>query len=118
VLSVGNLDAVRDFSDVRHTVTGYLACLEAGQPGDVFNVTSGAAIKIRSIVDVLSGLSKVPLKVEVDADRLRPLDVPVFHGSGERLAAASRFQPRFDLEGTLADVLDYWRKRVDRASPR
>lgn len=118
LLSVGNLEAVRDFSDVRHTVTGYLACLEAGQPGDVFNVTSGAAIKIRSILDVLTGMSSVPIEVAVDADRLRPLDVPVFHGSGDRLAVASGFRPRFDIEATLADVLDYWRDKVEKLSPR
>lgn len=112
VLNVGNLEAVRDFSDVRHTVVGYLACLEVGQPGDVFNVTSGAAIKIRDIVDALAALSTAKVTVEVDKERLRPLDVPVFNGSGQRLADASGFAPSFDLSATLADVLDYWRTKV------
>jgi GDP-4-dehydro-6-deoxy-D-mannose reductase len=112
VLNVGNLEAIRDFSDVRHTVVGYLACLEVGQPGDVFNVTSGAAIKIRSIVDALSELSSATISVEVDQERLRPVDVPVFSGSGKLLADASGFAPQFDLSATLADVLNYWRAKV------
>lgn len=112
VLAVGNLDAVRDFSDVRATVVGYLACLEVGQPGDVFNVTSGAALSIRELLDTLLSLSEVPIRVEQDPARLRPLDVPVFHGSGARLAEACGYQPRFDARQTLGDVLDDWRQRV------
>lgn len=112
LMQVGNLDAVRDFSDVRATVVGYLACLEVGQPGDVFNVTSGAALSIRELLDTLLSLSSVPIRVETDPARLRPLDVPIFHGSGERLAAASGFRPSFDARQTLADVLDDWRARV------
>jgi len=115
-LEVGNLGAVRDFSDVRDTVDGYLRCLEHGRPGDVFNVTSGAAVRVGDIVETLSELARRPIEVREDPARLRPLDVPIFHGSGERLRERCGFAPRFDLRRTLAEILDYWRDFVARES--
>lgn len=118
VVRVGNLEAVRDLSDVRDTVQGYLAALLRGEPGDVFNVTSGARVRIRDLLDTLLALSSVAIRVEVDAALLRPLDVPEFHGSGAFLAARSGWAPTFDLRRTLSDVLDYWRATVSRAEVR
>ncbi len=111
VVSVGNLQAVRDLTDVRDTVAGYLRALEAGRDGAAYNVTTGTAVPVRDLLDVLLGLSRVPVTVRTDPARLRAVDVPGFHGSGERLAAGTGFRARLDLRRTLGDVLDYWRAR-------
>lgn len=118
VVRVGNLEAVRDFSDVRATVVGYLACMDAGEPGDVFNVTSGAAVRIADLLDTLVDLARVDVAVEQDPERMRAVDVPIFHGDGGLLAERSGFRPSFDLRATLETVLDDWRGRVAAQAPR
>lgn len=118
VVRVGNLAARRDFSDVIDTVVGYLACLEVGEPGESFNVTSGTAVSIQELLDTLVRLARVDVRVEVDPDRMRPIDVPVFHGDGTLLAERCGFRPRLDLTVTLERVLDDWRDRVARQPPR
>jgi GDP-4-dehydro-6-deoxy-D-mannose reductase len=112
VLQVGNLAAVRDFSDVRDTVAAYESCLEHGLPGEVFNVTSGWAVSIQEILDGLVSLSPGEILVEQDPARLRPIDVPVFQGSAERLRERTGHRPAYDLKQALAGVLDYWRATV------
>ena len=118
VLRVGNLDAVRDFSDVRDTVAAYRLCLAAGQPGEVFNVTSGEAVPVRQILDRLVELARCEIAVEQDPARMRPVDVPVFHGSPERLHERTGFRPTHTVADCLADVLDYWRASVERRPER
>jgi GDP-4-dehydro-6-deoxy-D-mannose reductase len=117
-LHVGNLEAVRDFTDVRDTVRAYLRAAEDGRDGAVYNVTSGKAVRIRELLDTLVALSRRPLTVVQDPSRMRPVDVSVFHGSGERLAADTGFRADFDLRRTLGDVLDYWRASVVNARER
>jgi GDP-4-dehydro-6-deoxy-D-mannose reductase len=118
VMHVGNLDAVRDFSDVRDTVAAYRLCLLHGQPGEVLNVTSGQAVSIRRILDALISMSTAEVSVEQDPSRLRPVDVPVFHGSYERLRERCGHAPERALEDTLRGVLDYWRASVAMGSER
>ena len=115
VIQVGNLEAVRDFSDVRDTVVGYQEIARVGEPGEVFNLTSGAALAVRELLDVLLELSSAEIEVQVDPGRLRPLDVPVFNGSGALLQERSGYAPRLDLRRTLGDVLADWRERVSRS---
>lgn len=114
VLEVGNLDAVRDLSDVRDIVRGYRELLRVGRPGEVFNLTSGGAVRIADLLDTLLELSSATIEVRTDPARLRPLDVPIFHGSGARLTERCGYAPRLDLARTLRDVLDYWRASVSR----
>jgi len=117
-LRVGNLAARRDLSDVRDTVADYRACLVHGSPGEVFNVASGRALEIAQLLDVLAGLSRVPIHVEVDPERLRPVDVPVFHGDPGRLRDRAGPRPARPLEETLGALLDYWRATVAREPER
>ena len=112
VLRVGNLGAVRDFSDVADTVVGYVAALEHGHPGEAFNVTSGSPVAIQDLLEALLAHSSVAIEVEQDPERMRPLDVPVFTGDGSRLAERAGFAPGFDLSVTLGRVLDDWRQRI------
>jgi len=112
VVQVGNLDAYRDFTDVRDVVRGYLAALERGEAGAAYNVCSGTAQRIGDLLDLLVAMARVPVRVERDPARLAPADVPYQRGSHDRLTAATGWRPAITLATTLADLLDYWRERT------
>ena len=109
VLSVGNLEARRDFTDVRDMVRAYWLAATKGEPGEVYNIASGRGITIREMLDRLLAMSRVEVKVETDPARLRPSDVEVLLGDASKFRAATGWEPRIPLEQTLADTLDYWR---------
>jgi GDP-4-dehydro-6-deoxy-D-mannose reductase len=111
-LEVGNLDAVRDFTDVRDVVRAYWALLDRGTPGEVYNVCSGRGVRLRELLDGLIALSGQRVEVHVDPARLRAADVPVLVGDPSRLRAATGWEPEITIERTLRDLLDYWRERV------
>ena len=112
VLRVGNLDAVRDFTDVRDVVRAYWLLLEKGEPGQVYNVGSGQGRPIRWLLDTLLEMTSMDIDVQLDPERLRPSDVPVSICDNRRLVAATGWQPRIDLRRTLQDLLDYWRREI------
>ena len=111
VISVGNLDAVRDFTDVRDVVRAYWALLERGASGEAYNVCSGVGIRIGDLLERLVRLSNARVEVRVDPERLRPVDVPALVGDKAKLAAATGWAPRIALGETLKDLLDDWRVR-------
>ncbi|HSQ60542.1 MAG TPA: GDP-mannose 4,6-dehydratase [Acidobacteriota bacterium] len=111
VLSVGNLDARRDFTDVRDIVRGYWLALEKGEPGEEYNLCSGRAWTIREMLDYLLALSTSKIKVETDPTRLRPSDVPVLLGDYSKFKKATGWEPKIPFEQTLKDLLAYWRER-------
>lgn len=109
VLRVGNLSPARDFTDVRDVVRAYLLALQQGRPGEVYNVCSGTAHSIQSIVNRLLELARLPISVEVDPERYRPADVPVVFGSAEKLQRETGWEPQIPFEQTVQDVLEEWR---------
>jgi GDP-4-dehydro-6-deoxy-D-mannose reductase len=111
-ISVGNLDARRDLTDVRDTVRAYRAIAERGRPRRAYNVCSGRAVAIREVLDMLVGLARVPIKVRVDPARFRPNDVPLLLGDPSRLRDELGWTPTIPLEQTLNDILQYWRREV------
>ncbi len=113
-ISVGNLDAKRDLTDVRDTVRAYQAIAERGTSGRVYNVCSGRAVSIRDLLDSLVALARVPVRIAVDPARLRPSDTPVLVGDPSRIEHELGWRPEIPLERTLADLLEYWRGRVSR----
>ena len=114
VIRVGNLDSVRDFTDVRDTVRAYWLAVEKGRPGEVYNIASGREITIRQLLDSLVELSRTRVKVEIDPDRLRPSDVEVLIGDASKFHADTGWAPTIPLEQTLEDLLDFWRERVGK----
>jgi GDP-4-dehydro-6-deoxy-D-mannose reductase len=116
VIRVGNLEAVRDFSDVRD-VARYLQVIgEQGGGGEVFNVCSGSAYPIRRVLDILLSLSGARIRVETDPSKFRPLDNPVIRGDPARMRRRFGLAPEYDLEQTLLDLLEFWR-RTPREDP-
>jgi GDP-4-dehydro-6-deoxy-D-mannose reductase len=112
VILVGNLDAKRDFTDVRDIVRAYWLSLEKGEAGEVYNIGTGRAISMKELLDKLLSLSRVKVEVKVDPDRLRPSDVPVLQSDCTKFVALTGWKPRIPFEQTLTDLLDYWRERV------
>jgi GDP-4-dehydro-6-deoxy-D-mannose reductase len=116
ILLVGNLDAVRDFLDVRDVVCAYLAVCKSEFRGEVFNVASGTGVPISSILHELLGLTTANVTVRQDPSRLRPSDIPTLVGDASKLRAATGWRPSVSLQQSLGDTLDYWRRRLTSTS--
>ena len=112
VIEVGNLEAQRDFTDVRDMVRGYFLALEKGKAGEAYNICSGKVYKIREVLDMLLKLTKVKIEVKQDAKRMRPSDVPVLLGDYSLFTKTTNWNPEIPFKKTLEDLLDYWRERI------
>lgn len=114
VIYVGNLDARRDFTDVRDMVRGYWMALSGNcEPGEVYNICRGECWTIQQVLDMLVSYSNVDIRIEKDPKRLRPSDVPILLGDNTRFSKATGWKPEISFEQTLKDILDYWRQRVN-----
>ena len=111
-IHVGNLEAKRDFTDVRDIVEAYWLSLEKGEDGDVYNIGSGFARSMKEVLETLLSLSKVSVRVEVDPKRLRPSDVPILLSDSSKFMELTGWKPKIPFIQTLSDLLDYWRQRV------
>lgn len=111
-ITVGNLSARRDFTDVRDVARAYRLLVERGEPGEVYNVCSGTDVSVQDLAEELRGMARRPITFETDPDLLRPVDVPVLRGDHARLTAATGWQPEIPLSRTLSDLLDDWRARI------
>lgn len=112
IVRVGNLNAQRDFTDVRDIARAYWMMLTDAEAGEVYNVGSGASLPIYWILNTLLELSDSKISVETDPARLRPSDVPVSVCDNSRLKDATGWQPEIDLRKTLSDLLSGWREQV------
>lgn len=112
VLEVGNLDVVRDFTDVRDVARGYWAAAVHGEPGAAYNVCSARPVSIRELLDRLRTLSTCDVEVRVDPGRLRTAEIPALYGDPTAFATATGWSPTIPLEQTLHEILEWWRRRV------
>ena len=111
-MSVGNLEARRDFSDVRDVVDGYLLAAEHGRPGEAYNLASGEGVRIAEVLEYLRGAAGVNVDVQQDGDRLRAADLVTLLGDATRAREELGWKPRYKLEETLDSVLDFWREQA------
>jgi len=112
VIHVGNLEAIRDFTDVRDMVKAYWLATEKGKPGEVYNICSGKGYKIKKVLDILLSLTKEKIEIRQDPKRMRPSDVPVLVGDSAKFRKATGWKPEIPFEKTLEDLLNYWRERA------
>lgn len=112
ILSVGNLQARRDFLPVEDVVEAYLALAEQGQPGEAYNIGSGQARPLRAVLDLLQTFTTTLIEVYEDPALLRPVDVPLLEADTSRLRSHTDWQPKVPFEVALQRTLDYWRMVV------
>ena len=112
IVEVGNLDAVRDYTDVRDMVRAYYIAVQKCKPGKEYNIATGRGWKIQQVLDILLSMSKVRIKVVKDESRMRPSDVEVLIGDATIFRKETGWKPEIPFEKTLKDLLNYWRERV------
>jgi GDP-4-dehydro-6-deoxy-D-mannose reductase len=117
VVSAGNLDACRDFSDVRDIVYGYHLLLERGQAGEVYQLCSGTPVSVHAILRHLIAWTSKPVEIAVEVARIRSRDFPSLWGDPSRAAEAVGWQPRYDLATTLRDLEEYWENSLRSRAP-
>jgi GDP-4-dehydro-6-deoxy-D-mannose reductase len=108
-IRVGSLDPIRDLSDVRDVVRAYRLLALHGTAGEIYNVCSGTGVSVREVADRLIAAAERPLRITVDPDLVRPVEVPRLIGDASRLRAATGWSPQFTLDETLAAVLEHAR---------
>ena len=112
IIHVGNLSAKRDFTDVRDVVRAYCLLMERGKAGETYNVGSGTAVTIQSILDLIVGMAKKPIRVVVDPGKLRPVDVPIIEADISKLAACTGWKKEIPIKQTIRETLDRWRAEI------
>lgn len=114
VLSVGNLSARRDFTDVRDVVEAYWLMATQGKPGEAYNVSSGNAIEIEKLLNILLEYSRVSIEVRENPEFMRPSDIPILEGSFSKLREDTGWKPKRNIEETLLETLNYWRTNISK----
>lgn len=112
VIKVGNLTAMRDFTDVRDVVRAYSLLIQKGVGGELYNVGSGKAVSIDEILKLIIKISGADITVSVDESKLRPVDVKIIEADVSKLVLATGWKRNFELEETIFDTLNFWRKNV------
>jgi GDP-4-dehydro-6-deoxy-D-mannose reductase len=113
IIYVGNLDAKRDYSDVRDIVGAYWLATEKCKFGEPYNICSGRAWTIKSVLDfLLSKSTRKDIKIVQDPSKMRPSDVPVLLGDCSKFKKQTNWESKIPFEKTLEDTLNYWRKNV------
>lgn len=112
VIYVGNLDAQRDFTDVRDIVRAYWLSVNKCKFGEVYNICSEKSMTVRSMLDLLLSLSKKKIEVKVDPNRLRPSDVEILRGDCSLFKKETGWKPEVPFDKTMKDLLNYWREKA------
>ena len=113
VLCVGNLDPVRDFTDVRDMVEAYRLAVEHCGSGSIYNVASGRGTSIADLLGLLLPLFDPGIKVRQDPDRVRKTEIPVLIGDATSFREGTGWECRYALEETLSDTVAYWRHMAE-----
>jgi GDP-4-dehydro-6-deoxy-D-mannose reductase len=109
---VGNLEARRDWTDVRDMVKAYVLAAAKCEPGEVYNICVGKAVVIKDMLDLLLSMSKVKVEIKNDPSRMRPSEVPILIGDNTKFCQKTGWKPEIPFEKTMEDLLNYWRERI------
>lgn len=118
VISVGNLNVGRDFSDVRDIVRGYTLLIEQGRAGEVYQLCSGRAVSIGELIEWLSAGAPAPIEVRVDSSKVRVGEPAVLRGDSAKVGRETGWSPEYDLKTTLADLELYWEEQIREGAGR
>ena len=112
VVLTGNLGARRDLSDVRDIARGYRLAVERGRAGSVYQLCSGKAVAMESVLRQMLSLTRRKVAVRAHSELMRKIDIPVLRGSNRKAVQEIGYQVRYNLKTTLQDTLNYWRERT------
>lgn len=113
IIKVGNLNTKRDFSDVRDVVRAYVLLLELGKSGETYNVGSGIAVPIQSILNMILEFTEVNVEIEIDSKKIRPIDIPIIEADITKLVETTGWKQEITLERTIKETLEYWRNIIN-----
>lgn len=113
VMHVGDLSVKRDLSDVRDIVCGYRLLAEKGREGEVYQLCSGTARTIQSVLDKLISYSTKKITVKIDKKFFRKNDIPIIRGNFTKAKKEIGYKPKYKIDKTLLDALDYWREKTN-----
>lgn len=111
-MSVGNLSAMRDFTDVRDIVRGYRLLAEKGVSGQIYNIGRGKAVEIQYILNTALSLSDTDISVKKDPKRMRASDIPIIEPDVSKIYNDTGWEAKISVEQTIEDTLDFWRKAM------
>jgi GDP-4-dehydro-6-deoxy-D-mannose reductase len=107
-MKVGNVDVIRDFTDVRDVVTAYLKLIEKGNSGQVYNICSGEGRTLREVIEMMALQAKIELELSILPDLVRPQDLPIIIGSNQKLVNELEWRPRISFEATVSELMAEW----------
>lgn len=112
VIHVGNLEAMRDFTDVRDVVRAYRLLGENGKSGQTYNVGRGKAVKISRILEMILEMAEMNIEVRSDPDRMRASDIPIIEPDVSKIYADTGWKAEISMEQTIRDTLNSWRTKL------
>jgi len=112
ILLVGNLDAERDFLDVRDVVEAYIALAARGRRAEIYNVCSESAVSLKRVLGELIGIAHVPVEVRDDEEQMRPADTPLLIGSNAKIVSVTGWKPKIPLSRSLHDIYEDAKARM------
>ncbi|EKD94127.1 MAG: NAD-dependent epimerase/dehydratase [uncultured bacterium] len=110
-IEIGNLDSIRDFSDVRDMVSAYVLAAESCLAGEAYNIGSGKGYKVSQVIDIFQSLSQAKVEIKVKKDLVRSADVPALVADFTKFKEATGYFPVISLERTISDILDFYRQQ-------
>lgn len=113
VIVVGNLQAKRDFTDVRDVVRAYALLAQKGIKGETYNVGSGNAVSIQAILDIVLSKTNCKIQIEIDPNKIRPMDAPIIEADITKLYELTGWKPQITLEQTISETLKFWRESIE-----
>ena len=114
VIKAGNLDTVRDFSDVRDIIAAYDLALEKCRCGEIYNICSSKHYKISDILNIILGMSKLHIDVRIDKRKGRTHGIKISYGNNSKFCNETKWKPKINIEKTLEDLLEFWRLNIKR----
>ena len=112
-LVVGDIEVVRDFTDVRDVVRAYFTILKTGKKGETYNVCSGHGYKLSNLIELFANITQTTITTQTNKNNFRPSENKEIIGSYEKLHKATGWEPKISIKKTLEDLLDYWREKVE-----